>query len=120
MAALAAAGRRERGDGTALAAARRTPAKVRLRLVPGALGVTAGDRFELRIDADARVPLSHLPLVITYNAQVLEPVSWVRGPLLGAEGEAELLGAVGPPGRLLLGASRLGDRPASPAPARWR
>ncbi|HET9768216.1 MAG TPA: secretin N-terminal domain-containing protein [Thermoanaerobaculia bacterium] len=99
-------------SGAVLAAARvRTPAKVRLRLVPGALGVTAGDRFELRIDADARAPLSHLPLVVTYNAQVLEPVSWVRGPLLGAEGEAELLGAVGPPGRLLLGASRLGDRP---------
>ena len=99
-------------SGAVLAAARvRTPAKVRLRLVPGALGVTAGDRFELRIDADARAPLSHLPLVVTYNAQVLEPVSWVRGPLLGAEGEAELLGAVGPPGRLLLGASRLGQRP---------
>jgi hypothetical protein len=31
--------------------------------------------------------------------------------LLGAAGEIELLGAIGAPGRLLLGASRLGDRP---------
>jgi len=92
-------------------AAQRTPAKVRLRLVPGALGVTTGDTFELRIDADAKVPLSHLPLVVAYNAQVVEPTSWVRGPLLGGDGEAELLGAVAAPGRLLLGASRLGNRP---------
>src|SRR6185503_1524879 len=99
--------------GIALAAARapRTPAKVRLRVVPAALGVTAGDRFDLRIEADAKVPLSHLPMVVAYNGQVLEAVSWVRGPLLGGEGEAELLGAVGQPGRLLLGASRLGQRP---------
>src|SRR6185369_15236202 len=58
-------------------AAQRTPAKVRLRLVPGALGVATGDTFELRIDADAKVPLSHLPLVVAYNAQVVEPTSWV-------------------------------------------
>jgi general secretion pathway protein D len=98
---------------TVLAAARppRQPVKVKLRLVPGALGVTVGDRFELRIEAEAKVPLSHLPMVVTYNGQVLEAVSWVRGPLLGAEGEAELLGAVGQPGRLVLGASRLGQRP---------
>jgi hypothetical protein len=97
---------------TVLAAARaRTPAKVKLRLVPGALGVAVGDRFEMRIEAEATVPLSHLPMVITYNGQVLEAVSWVRGPLLGADGEAELLGAVGEPGRLILGASRLGERP---------
>lgn len=92
-------------------AGQRAPAKVKLRLVPGALGVASGDTFELRVDADAKVPLSHLPLVITYNSQVVEPTSWVRGPLLGGDGEAELLGAVSAPGRLLLGASRLGDRP---------
>jgi len=96
-------------DSVALAA--RVPAKVRLRMVPGALAVSTGDTFELRIDADAKVPLSHLPLVVVYNPQVVEPVSWVRGPLLGAEGEAELLGAISQPGRLLLGISRLGERP---------
>ncbi|HEV8240268.1 MAG TPA: secretin N-terminal domain-containing protein [Thermoanaerobaculia bacterium] len=95
----------------AAAAPARAAAKVKLRLVPGALGVTTGDTFELRIDADAKVPLSHLPLVVAYNAQVIEPVSWVRGPLLGGDGEAELLGAISAPGQLLLGASRLGDRP---------
>ncbi len=94
----------------ALAAAHGAP-KVRLRLVPGALGVVTGDRFELQVSGDARVPLSHLPLVVTYDPEVVKPVAWTRGELLGAEGEAELLGAIGPPGRLLLGASRLGDRP---------
>ncbi|HEV8631893.1 MAG TPA: secretin N-terminal domain-containing protein [Thermoanaerobaculia bacterium] len=89
----------------------RSQARVRLRLVPGAVAVAAGDRFELRLDADARVPLSHLPLVITYDPQIVTPVSWTRGELLGGEGEAELLGAVSGAGRLLLGASRLGDRP---------
>ncbi len=110
--ALAVDGDDAKSSSTVLAAARpRTPPKVRLRLVPGALGVAVGDRFEMRIEAEAAVPLSHLPMVITYNGQVLEAVSWVRGPLLGAEGEAELLGAVGEPGRLVLGASRLGERP---------
>ena len=95
----------------AASSTQRAAAKVRLRLVPGVLEVAVGDRFELRVEADARVPLSHLPLILTYDPQVVQPLSWDRGALLGAAGEAELLGAVGPPGRLLLGVSRLGDRP---------
>ena len=93
------------------AAEKRTPAKVRLRWVPAAAMATVGDTFDLRLDADAHAPLSHLPLILVYDPNVVEPVNWQRGDLLGGDGEAELLGAVSSPGKLLLGVSRLGDRP---------
>ena len=90
-------------------AGRRAPA-VALRLVPGRLEVEAGDEFDIELDATADQPLSHLPLVLTFDPQVLEVVGWTLGPLLGAEGEVELLAAEREPGRLLIGLSRLGER----------
>jgi hypothetical protein len=94
-----------------LTLAARRPAAVALRLVPGRLQVTAGDRFDVRVEANAARPLSHLPLVLTFDPQVLELVGWGRGELLGGEGESELLAAESEPGRLVIGASRLGERP---------
>jgi general secretion pathway protein D len=98
-----------RADEAATAEAAR-PARVELRMVPGDLVVAPGDRFDVRIEAAAHVPLSHLPLVITFDPEVLEIVEWRSGGFLGAEGEAQMLGAIGQPGRLLLGTSRLGER----------
>lgn len=98
-------------EGAAGDAARAGEARVQLRMVPGELAVAAGDRFDLRVEADAAVPLSHLPLVITYDPAVVEVVEWRAGDLLGAGDEVQMLGAVGEPGRLLLGLSRLGERP---------
>ena len=92
------------------AAARKAP-RVQLRMVPGDVAVAVGDRFDVRIEADARTPLSHLPLVLTYDPAVVEVVEWRQGDLLGGADEVQMLGAVGEPGRLLLGLSRLGERP---------
>jgi general secretion pathway protein D len=85
--------------------------RVQLRMVPGDLAVAVGDRFDVRLEAEATVPLSHLPLVITYDPEVVEVVEWRQGDLLGSAEEVQMLGAVGEPGRLLLGISRLGERP---------
>jgi general secretion pathway protein D len=94
-----------------LAAARRQPPAVALRLVPGRLQVEAGDEFELRLEATAGTPLSHLPLVLTFDPRVLEVTGWERGGLLGGVGEVELLAAEQEPGKLLVGVSRLGELP---------
>ena len=91
-------------------AARRSPA-VALRLVPGRLEVEPGDEFEIELETTAAKPLSHLPLVLRFDPQVLEVTGWEPGPLLGGEGEVELLAAESEPGRLVLGLSRLGDQP---------
>ena len=91
-------------------AARRRPA-VTLRLVPGRLEVEPGDEFEVELEASAGKPLSHLPLVLGFDPRVLEVTGWKLGSLLGAEGEVELLAAESEPGRLLIGLSRLGERP---------
>ena len=98
-------------DEEAAVAAAKRRAKVQLRMVPGDVAVTVGDRFDVRVEADAALPLSHLPLVITYDPAIVEVVEWKQGDLLGAEDEVQMLGAVGEPGRLLLGVSRLGERP---------
>jgi hypothetical protein len=85
----------------------------------GAAASRVGDTFELRIDADAKAPLSHLPLVVAYNRR-----SSSRS--LGARAAARrrrrgrAAGRRRPRRRLLLGASRLGDRPGVTGTARWR
>ena len=55
--------------------------------------------------------MSHLPLTLVYDPEVLEVAGWKRGDFLGGEGEAEVLAAEPEPGKLLVGASRLGDAP---------
>jgi general secretion pathway protein D len=98
------------GESAAAEEARARP-RVRLRMVPGDMVVDPGDRFDVRIEGEAGVPLSHLPLVVTFDPEVLEVVEWRQGELLGDAGEVQMLGALGEPGRLLLGISRLGERP---------
>ena len=60
--------RRQAGDGGGRggdAAQRRPAPAVRLWLVPGRLAVTAGDTFEVRVQAEAGQPVSHLPLSLS-------------------------------------------------------
>jgi general secretion pathway protein D len=84
---------------------------VRLWLTPGKLTVSPGDTFEVRVQADAGLAVSHLPLSLSFDPAVLSVESVDPGDFLGAAGESQVLSDTGRPGALVIGASRLGQRP---------
>jgi general secretion pathway protein D len=81
---------------------------VRLWLAPGKLTVAPGDRFEVRVQADAGQPVSHLPLALSFDPAVLAVEKVEDGDFLGGAGEAQVMSDSGRPGSLVIGASRLG------------
>lgn len=87
------------------------PTPVELRLVPGGLQVEPGDEFEMRLQVDARQPVSHFPLVLTFDPEKIEWLAAEAGAFLGGEGEVQVLAQLSEPGRLVVGVSRLGERP---------
>ena len=87
------------------------PAAVRLRLVPDLRQVEQGETFQVRIDAAALRPVSHLPLVLTWDAKRLAVEKVETGSFLGRPDMAQVLADGSRPGRLTVGASRLGDLP---------
>ncbi len=90
------------------------PAAVRVRLVPDLPAggqVDLGETFTLRIEATATRPVSHLPLALVWDAERLAVAGVEPGGFLGPPGVAEVLSDGSHPGRLVLGASRMGDRP---------
>ncbi|HSS76558.1 MAG TPA: cohesin domain-containing protein, partial [Thermoanaerobaculia bacterium] len=91
-----------------------TPANipaVRLWLTPGRLTVSPGDTFEVRVQADAGLPVSHLPLSLSFDPAVLSVEAVDPGSFLGAASESQVLSDSSRPGALVIGASRLGQRP---------
>ncbi|HEV7504000.1 MAG TPA: cohesin domain-containing protein [Thermoanaerobaculia bacterium] len=84
---------------------------VRLWLTPGKLTVSPGDTFEVRVQADAGLAVSHLPLSLSFDPAVLSVEAVDPGDFLGAVGESQVLSDTGRPGALVIGASRLGQRP---------
>jgi hypothetical protein len=90
------------------------PAAVRLRLVPllpASRQVDLGETFQVRIDAAAVRPVSHLPLALTWDAKRLAIEKVEVGSFLGRADTAQVLADGSHPGRLTIGASRLGDMP---------
>jgi general secretion pathway protein D len=81
---------------------------VRLWLVPGRLAVSAGDTFEVRVQAQAGQPVSHLPLSLSFDPKVLAVEKVEAGDFLGSPAEAQLMSDDARPGALVIGASRLG------------
>ena len=106
---LASSGGRSAAPTYARAASR--PSAVRLWLEPAAETVARGQTLVVEVMAQAGKPVSHLPLSLRYDPRALEVVRVDAGDLLGAAGEAQLLSDWSHPGELLLGASRLGERP---------
>src|SRR6185295_7083254 len=84
---------------------------VRLWLTPGRLSVAPGDRFEMRVQAEARQPISHLPLSLSFDPAVLAVEKVDAGDFLGGSAEAQVMSDAGRPGALVIGASRLGKIP---------
>jgi general secretion pathway protein D len=81
---------------------------VRIWLVPGRLTVAPGDTFEVRVQAQAGQPVSHLPLSLSFDPAVLSVEKVEAGDFLGGASEAQVLSDTGRPGALVIGASRLG------------
>ncbi|HUF78303.1 MAG TPA: secretin N-terminal domain-containing protein [Thermoanaerobaculia bacterium] len=86
-----------------------TATDVELRMVPVEVRVAPGDAFELAIEARALAPVSHLPLTLLFDPAVLAVERVEPGSFLGGPGAAEVLSDRSAPGRLVLGASRLGE-----------
>ena len=84
---------------------------VRLWLAPGRLSVAPGDTFEVRVQAEAGQPVSHLPLSLSFDPAVLAVERVDAGEFLGGSAEARVMSDSGRPGALVIGASRLGKVP---------
>jgi len=94
------------------------PPAVRLWLEPDRPRVAAGERLTVAVEAAAVRGVSHLPLTLTYDPAVLAFESAEAGDFLGgvgaggAQGEAQVMADASHPGKLVLGASRLGEASA--------
>ena len=95
---------------TAAAASTGEPAQVELSLLPPRQAM-AGEEFAVRLRVAASVPVSHLPAALRFDPEALEVVRVEPGEFLGPSGEAQVLSDFSTPGELLIGASRLGERP---------
>lgn len=92
----------------AVVATAASTAAVRLWLSPGKLTVSPGDTFEVRVQAEAGQPVSHLPLSLLFDSKVLAVEKVEAGDFLGGSGEAKVMSDTSRPGDLVIGASRLG------------
>jgi hypothetical protein len=70
--------------------------------------VAPGDTFEVKVQAEAGQPVSHLPLSLSFDPKVLAVDKVEAGDFLGGSGEAQVMSDAGRPGALVIGASRLG------------
>jgi len=97
------------GPSRAAAAPGEKASKVKLRLVPSAKRLFVGQILEVEVTVDTKKPVAHLPLRVRFDPEVLSLAEVVRGDFLGAGEEGELLYDESEPGRLILGASILGE-----------
>ena len=81
---------------------------VRLELVPRPAAVAPGDSFTVTLRVESTRPVSHLPVTLRYDPRLLEVETVDEGRFLGPQDVAKIL-AASRPGRMILGASRLGD-----------
>ena len=91
--------------------AARSAAGVELTFAPEALRASVGDSFEVRLDVRSTAPLSHLPLRLRFDPSLIEVTAVRAGSYLGGEEEISLMTDDSTPGMVVVGLSRLGDRP---------
>ena len=91
-----------RGDGQAA---------VGIRLRPSKKSVGLGDQFDVAIEIDALRQVSHLPITLRYDDSQLQVLDVWEGDFLGDQKSSQFMAEYSHPGRIVLGASRLGNRP---------
>lgn len=96
----------------AVKAAKRQAAAVRLSLAPQRLRVEQGETFTLQVQASAARPVSHLPIELSFDPDMLVVEGVQPGAFLGAAGTAQVLADSSHRGELTIGASRVGEVPA--------
>ncbi len=84
---------------------------VELSLLAEADAVEIGAVFEVRLVAEAGKPVSHLPITLSWDPARLELAEVRSGGFLGSASQAQVLTDASRPGRLVVGASRLGEAP---------
>ena len=85
-------------------------APIRLSFAPGkSMKIGPGQLFEVQLRVDAREPVAHLPIILGFDSEVLEVEEVYEGDFF-AQGGAVLADS-STPGRLVLGASLLGNVP---------
>jgi hypothetical protein len=87
------------------------PPQVELELQPPHPLVAPGATFEVQLVASAKVPVSHLPVTLTFDPWVLEVLQVQPGGFLGSSSQAQFMADFSTPGRVVMGASRVGQRP---------
>ncbi|MYA06410.1 MAG: hypothetical protein F4060_16500 [Holophagales bacterium] len=92
-------------------AAARSTTGVELTFAPEALRASVGDSFEVRLDVRSTAPVSHLPLRLRFNPSLIEVTAVRAGSFLGGEEEISLMTDDSTPGMVVVGLSRLGERP---------
>ncbi len=89
----------------------RSAAEIELTFAPEALRASVGDSFEVRLDVRSTAPLSHLPLQLRFDPSLIEVTAVRAGAFLGGDEETSLMTDDSTPGIVVVGLSRLGDRP---------
>ncbi|MDX1643995.1 MAG: cohesin domain-containing protein, partial [Thermoanaerobaculia bacterium] len=75
-----------------------------------ALTVPLEQLFEVALEVDARQPVAHLPIILSFDPEVLEVAEVYEGDFFAGSGT--VLADHSTPGRLVVGASQLGTAPA--------
>ena len=65
----------------------------------------------MRLDVRSTTPLSHLPLRLRFDPSLIEVTAVRAGSFLGGEEEISLMTDDSTPGTVVVGLSRLGERP---------
>lgn len=86
----------------------KVPAPVELRFAPNPRRALVGEELTLEITVESTEPVSHLPLEISFDADLLTVVAVEDGGFLGGGDRSRVLADYSTPGELVLGASRLG------------
>jgi general secretion pathway protein D len=82
----------------------------RVRLVPSKKRLTVGERFGVAIAVEAATPVSHFPITLKYDPEALRVLDVEAGDFLGDRSSSEVMVNFSRPGRIVIGASRLGSR----------
>ena len=91
--------------------AARSSGGIELTFAPEALRASVGDSVEVRLDVRSTTPLSHLPLRLRFDPSLIEVTAVRAGSFLGGEEEISLMTDDSTPGTVVVGLSRLGERP---------